>query len=427
MASVREPLREYIAVVRGFSHNARLVLLALALIGISYGSFTTLFNLYIVELGYDEAFLGLLIGISAAGAAIASVPCGLLIDRIGARRGLLLGTAVTALGIIIEVTITIAWILLIGAIIAAVGVALIFVAQAPFFAANSTERDRMHLYSVAAAIFVVAGIGGSLFAGFVPSGFEGLFPDLSVAASYRATLLASGAISAMSLVALIQLRETGRPEWVRPSREVVSTSFHSPAVRRLILTGLFLSLGGGLIVPFFNVFFQEELGASTAVVGVSRAVGITVTVMGSLGAPWLGGRLGLVWAVIIARLLSAPFLLLMGLSPFLALAVAFFALRTFMVYMSDPLHTDFSMRIVPPEIRGTANSLTFMSWNITLGLGGWLGGRLITAYGYELPFILGSIITVVAAAVYWLAFREYQVDGYTPQRAEPATSPAAND
>ena len=424
MPDIKAALREYVEIVRGFSTNARLVLLALSLIGISYGSFTTLFNLYIVELGFDEAFLGILIGISAAGAAIASVPCGLLVDRIGARRGLLLGTVITAIGILIEVTITIAWVLIVGAVIAAVGVALIFVAQAPFFAANSTERDRMHLYSVAAAIFVLAGIGGSLFAGFVPGWIREVFGDLSVAASYRATLLATGAISGLSLFALVRMRETGRPDWVRPSREVVRTTFHSPAVRRLILTGLFLSLGGGLIVPFFNVFYQEVHGASTEIVGIARAVGITVTVAGSLGAPWLGGKFGLVGAVVIARLLSAPFLLLMGLSPFLVAAVAFFSIRTFMVYMSDPLHTDFSMRIVPPEIRATANSLTFMSWNVTLGIGGWVGGVLIAGYGYTLPFVLGSVITLVAAGVYWAAFREYQHDRYTPQRTEPVTSPA---
>jgi predicted MFS family arabinose efflux permease len=416
---IRAAVREYIQIVRQFSDNARLVLFALSLIGISYGSFTTLFNLYIVELGFDEAFLGILIGISAAGAAIASVPCGLLVDRIGARRGLLLGTVVTAVGILIEVTITIGWVLVIGAVIAAVGVALIFVAQVPFLAANSTERDRMHLYSVAAAVFVLAGIGGSLLAGFVPTWFRDLIPDLTVAASYRATLLATGAISALSLFALLRMRETGRPEWVRPSREVIRTTFYSPAVRRLIITGLFLSLGGGLIVPFFNVFYQEVYGASTESIGIARAVGITVTVAGSLGAPWLGGRLGLVGAVVVARLLSAPFLLLMGLSPMLVMAVGFFAVRTFMVYMSDPLHTDFSMRIVPPEIRATANSLTFMSWNITLGIGGYAGGVLIAGYGYTLPFVLGSIITVVAACVYWIAFRDYRQDGYTPQREEP--------
>jgi MFS family permease len=408
-------------VVRGFSGNARLVLLALLLIGISYGSFTTLFNLYILELGFDEAFLGILIAISAAGAALASVPCGLFVDRVGARRGLLIGTVVTAIGILIEVTITVAWVLVVGAVIAAVGVALIFVSQAPFFAANSTERDRMHLYSVAAAIFVLAGIGGSLFAGFVPGWIRDMVPDLSVAASYRGTLIATGAMSGLSLFALVRMRETGRPEWVRPSREVIKTTFQSTEVRRLILTGLFLSLGGGLIVPFFNVFYQEVYNASTEVIGIARAVGITVTVAGSLGAPWLGGKVGLVGAVVIARLLSAPFLLLMGLSPMLAVAVGFFALRTFMVYMSDPLHTDFSMRIVPPEIRATANSLTFMSWNVTLGIGGYIGGVLIAGYGYTLPFVLGSIITVIAAGVYWAAFRDYQHDRYTPQREEPAT------
>lgn len=425
MPDIRAALREYIQIVREFSDNARLVLYALSLIGISYGSFTTLFNLYIVELGFDEAFLGILIGISAAGAAIASVPCGLLVDRIGARRGLLLGTAVTALGILIEVTITIAWILIIGAVIAAVGVALIFVAQLPFLAANSTERDRMHLYSVAAAIFVLAGIGGSLLAGFVPGWIREVFPDLSVAASYRATLLATGAISGLSLFALVRMRETGRPEWVRPSREVIQTTYRSPAVRRLIVTGLFLSLGGGLIVPFFNVFYQEVYGASTELIGIARAVGITVTVAGSLGAPWLGGRLGLVGAVVAARLLSGPFLILMGVSPVLVVAVFFFAIRTFMVYMSDPLHSDFSMRIVPPEIRATANSLTFMSWNITLGIGGYLGGVMIASLGYPPVFILGGLISMVAAGVYWVAFRDYQQDGYTPQREEPETASQA--
>jgi predicted MFS family arabinose efflux permease len=421
-----DQVRGYVAIVREFSRNARLVLLALALIGISYGAFSTLFNLYIIELGYDEAFLGLLIAVSAGFGAVVSVPCGLLVDRMGARRGLLLGTAITAIGIVIETTIVVAWVLLVGAAIAAVGVVFIFVAQAPFFAANSTERDRMHLYSVAAAVFVAMSIIGSLFAGFFPDVLDFLWPGLTIAETYRFTLLASGAISGLSLYALLQLRETGRPDLPPTSREVVSQCFHSPAVRRLVLTGLFLSLGGGLIVPFFNVYFQQELGASTGMIGLIRALGITVTVAGSLGAPWLGGRLGLVWAVIIARLLSAPFLLLMGVTPVLVMAAAFFAIRTFMVYMSDPLHTDFSMRIVPPEIRATANSLTFLSWNVTLAVGGWIGGRLIVQSGYDLPFMLGSAITVVAAGVYWLAFRDYQSYGQA-RAAEPATQTANQD
>jgi predicted MFS family arabinose efflux permease len=270
-------------------------------------------------------------------------------------------------------------------------------------------------------VFVAAGVVGSPMAGYMPDLMARVWPDLSTAATYRATLLASGAISAFSLYALFQLRETARPDLPPTSRDVVIQCYRSPAVRRLFITGLFLSFGGGLIVPFFNVFFQQELGASTGAIGVITALGIVVTVVGSLGAPWLGGRVGLVWAVILARLLSAPLLLLMGLSPIIVLAAAFFALRTFLVYMSDPLHTDFSMRIVPPEIRATTNSLTFMSWNITLAVGGVIGGQLIARSGYELPFILGSAVTVVAACVYWLAFRRYDTYGRAVMAAPDAS------
>ena len=135
-------------------------------------------------------------------------------------------------------------------------------------------------------------------------------------------------------------------------------------------------------------------------------------VLGSLAAPWLGLRLGLVAGVTVARLVSAPFLVLMGVLPVFPMAAAAFALRTFFVYLSDPLQTDCSMRIVPPEVRATANSLTLLGWNATLALGGWIGSQLIVPAGYEPLFLLGGSLTATAAAVFWLAFR-----GVLPRRA----------
>lgn len=406
MGSVLDEIRDHVRRVRAFSHNARLLLIALGLIGVSYGAFTTLFTLYIIEIGYGEDFLGLLVGVGSATGALASMPAGLLSDRLGTHRGLLGGVAITAVGILIECTVTIDWVLLAGAVVAAIGVTLVYVAQAPFLATNSTEEERTHLYSVAAAVVVGVSIVGSLFAGFVPDLIQSAWPGLSVAGAYRATLLISGAISGSSLLTLIRLRAPDAREEAPSSRAVVVSCLRSGAVRRLVLTGLLLALGGGLVVPFFNIYF-ETLGASTGTIGLARALGIVVTVLGSLAAPWLGLRLGLVRGVAVARVLSAPFLLLMGAVPLLTTAVVAFALRTFLVYMSDPLHTDFSMRIVPPEARATANSLTFMSWNLTLAAGGWAGGIMIARTGYEIPFILGSAITVVAGAVYWVTFRRF--------------------
>lgn len=407
MQTAFDELREHLRRVRAFSRNARLLLLALGLLGVSYGAFTTLFTLYIVEIGYSEDFLGLLVGVGTVGGAVAALPAGLLCDRLGARRGLLLGTLVTALGILIECTITIDWLLLAGGLIAAAGVTLLYVAQAPFLAANSTEEERMHLFSVAAALLVAVSIAGSLYAGGFPKLLQTLWPGIPLATAYRWTLLAAGVVSAGCLIPLLRLRDPVDPPPPLGSWATLMVCLRSGAVRRLVLTGLVLALGGGLVVPFVNVYLMREFGAGSGTVGLIRSLGIVVQVLGSLAAPWLGLRLGLVGGVAAARLVSAPFLLLMGFLPFLPAAAAAFALRTFFVYLSDPLHTDFSMRIIPPEVRATANSLTFLGWNATLALGGWAGGQLIVRAGYEPLFLLGSSITAAAAAIYWLAFRRF--------------------
>ncbi len=407
MQTALTELREYLRRVRAFSRNARLLLLALGLLGVGYGAFTTLFTLYIVEIGYAEDFLGLLIGVGTVGGAAAALPAGLLCDRLGARRGLLLGTLITALGILIECTVTIDRLLLAGGLIAAAGVTLLYVAQAPFLAGNSTEEERTHLFSVAAALLVAVSIVGSLYAGGFPKLLQTLWPGMALATAYRLTLLAAGVVSAGCLIPLLRLREPADAPPRLGSQVTLAVCLRSGAVRRLVATGLVLALGGGLVVPFVNVYFMREFGAGSGTVGLIRSLGIVVQVLGSLGAPWLGLRLGLVGGVAAARLVSAPFLLLMGFLPFLPVAAAAFALRTFFVYLSDPLHTDFSMRIIPPEGRATANSLTFLGWNATLALGGWAGGQLIVRAGYEPLFLLGSSITVAAAAVYWLTFRRF--------------------
>jgi len=194
--SIVAEFQEHQRRTRAFSRNARLMLVALGFLGVGQGAFTTLFTLSIVELGYSEDVLGLLIGLATLGGVATAVPAGLLCDRIGARRGLLIGTVVTALGVFIECTVTAAWLLLAGGLIAASGVTLLTVAQAPDLATSSAEEERAHLFSVAAALLVTVSIAGSLFAGSFPVVLKTLWPAMPLATAYRATLLVAGVVSA---------------------------------------------------------------------------------------------------------------------------------------------------------------------------------------------------------------------------------------
>ncbi len=51
--------------------------------------FFLLFNLYLLKLGYNEAFLGLVSGCMLAGSVVGSVPAGIAIQRLGLRASMI--------------------------------------------------------------------------------------------------------------------------------------------------------------------------------------------------------------------------------------------------------------------------------------------------------------------------------------------------
>ncbi|MCX7624048.1 MAG: hypothetical protein N2Z82_09925 [Thermomicrobium sp.] len=184
-----------------------------------------------------------------------------------------------------------------------------------------------------------------------------------------------------------------------------------PAVRRLVLTGVALASGGGLVLPFVNLFFLETFAVGSREIAFVRVGATLATVAGALAAPLLAARAGLLHGVVLGRSASAPWLLLTDLAPTWWSAGGAYAVRTFCVYCSDPLHTDFSMRVVPPGLRATASSLTFLSWNVSLAVTGWIGGELAARVGYPALFSLGTVLTLAAAACFWFAFRAAQLQG----------------
>ena len=78
----------YLCQIQGFSRNARLYLLAAFIRGVQFGIFRLIFNLDIVSRGYRQDFLGLLRALDPLVMLLASLPAGVLGDRIGHKRAL---------------------------------------------------------------------------------------------------------------------------------------------------------------------------------------------------------------------------------------------------------------------------------------------------------------------------------------------------
>src|SRR5580765_7054475 len=90
--------RDFRDAARLFSRPARLYLGAEFLMWTAHGIFSVLFNLYLVEAGASEAFVGSAISASALGMVVAALPAGTLADRWGRRRTLMLGAVLEGVG-----------------------------------------------------------------------------------------------------------------------------------------------------------------------------------------------------------------------------------------------------------------------------------------------------------------------------------------
>ncbi len=70
---------------------ARLFLLALFFDGLLFSGWNLFFNLYIVNAGYSRDFLGLINAAPSLSALVLGVPMGLISDKIGRKRAMILG------------------------------------------------------------------------------------------------------------------------------------------------------------------------------------------------------------------------------------------------------------------------------------------------------------------------------------------------
>lgn len=83
-----------------FNRDVRLVLFSQALLGFTIfgGVYTVLLNLYLLRLGYGPQLIGQVNAVGALSFALLSMPAGVLANRWGARRSMIVGTVVAALG-----------------------------------------------------------------------------------------------------------------------------------------------------------------------------------------------------------------------------------------------------------------------------------------------------------------------------------------
>ncbi len=394
----------YIRRISSYGREIKLFLLFNMLVYVGVGVFILVFNLYLYSLDLREDYIGAFSAVQTLAMAAAALTMGRFLTRYGTWRCIM---AATVCYLVVSIGLAVTEhpvLLLVLAAILGITLAYLFTTTMPFIIEWGRRDQRQDIATLGFSLISLSTTFGSLLGGAVPSlaarGIPGVGSES--AAAYRWTLIAGTLVTCFALLPLLRMSEARRKS---PKADAaVTRSVESPADRKqvrrdmtvFVAMGGIMSLGAGMVFPFYNVYLSS-LGASAGEVGLVYAAGGLAAAVIGLSAPAVSRRFGSIWAVFWVRLSIAPFYILLIFMPNIGLAIITHLVRQTSISMAWPIDSTFISEVLPPRARASVFGLRSGTWNLGWSIASLAGGWIIVHSGYDWTFF--SLIAFTALSV----------------------------
>jgi MFS family permease len=400
---------------------ARLFLLALTLDGFLFTAYGLFFNFFILAEGHSREYLGLINAMPSVAALLLGLPMGMLSDRIGRKPSMLIGFTLANLGIITMLLVHQPIVMLVMAFIWGASAQLYVISQAPFMMKVSDDSSRDLLFSLSFGVFPLASTFGNILAGMLPGFFSRVFGlPIQSGAVYQIVLLVSVISSFLVLVPILLIRE---PRTVNHTPEVpirhatlatIWVILKRPLTIKLALPNLVTGFGAAMLMPYINLFFVERHHVGDQALGILFAASSLLIGVATFIGPRLVGNVGgKIRLIVLSQGVSLLFLVALGFSPFVWLAVFGFLVRGTLMNMVAPLFDAFAMERTTENEQGTINSLRALAWSFGWAVGPYISGIVQQKYGFSPLFITTAVLYTIGIGLTWAFFGDKQ--GLIPQ------------
>lgn len=338
-------------------------------------AFTMLFlNFYLRALGLESGMQGLVNAMPALISALMCLPAVWVTRRLKEVTSLKLGSALSVAGLLILGLSQGAGLALTGSIVQGMGNALIMVASSPFMAAETTEVNRVPLFSLQMALTTGAGFLGNVVGGRMPAlygRFAGVEWDSLPA--IRAAILIAVLFQLLGTIPVFFIARRSSPS----DPKVVSDSFaveDKVLMAKLVIPNILVGLGAGATIPYLNLFIEAKFQIDYAQLGslfgwTSLATAATVLIQ-----PLIVRRLGQIRAVVAVQTASLPFMILLGFSPAFVLVVLAMFTRGALMNAAGPVFGAYAMSLLSERDRPMFSALNTMGWNLGWAVAAGLSG-----------------------------------------------------
>ena len=376
----------------------------------SYGFLSVVLVLYLVDLGFSEGRIGLLLTLTLVGDALISLGITLQADRLGRKRMLVLGAAlmvVAGIPFALSGDFTVLVLAATFGVISPSGNEV-----GPFLAIEQAalsqvlpEDRRTGAFAWYNLVGSFATAFGALAGGWTAQGLHA--SGLAPVASYRVLVFAYAAVG-LILAALFS-RLSGAVEAPTAAAQASALGLHASKGVVLRLSALFSldAFGGGFVIQSIVAYwFHQKFGVTPGALGTIFFGANLLAGLSSLYAVRLARRIGLIRTMVYTHIPSNLLLILVPLMPNLELAVLVLLLRFSISQMDVPTRQAYTMQVVAPDERSAAAGITGVARTTGAALSPMLAGPLLAIPALAgLPFILAGSLKILYDLLLYRSFK----------------------
>lgn len=360
-----------------------------------------LFNLFLVDLHFNERAIGLVGGALTLGSVAGTLPAGWIARRTGLRPLLFCLFTLAPLFGVLRTLFTQEFAQIGLAFLAGVAVSIWGVCFLPAIAGLTTEKNRSSAFSLIFSVSIGTSALGGLVCGYLPDWLRMAGHAMQGVEIKRWILIVSCGIVALGLLPLTAFRMPLAPPEPQDREDVKRPRWKiQPFLIRFLPAMALWAAILASFTPFANVYLARDLNISLSKIGVIFSVAQIVQLCVVLLSPLVFRRLGLVPGIVATQIATAVALACLAASHDVRLAVVLYLSFSALQWMSSPGLYNLLMSRTPERDRSAAAAMTLFC-NALLGAGATaLAGMLFTQFGYPRVLVGIAVFALLVALLF---------------------------
>jgi MFS family permease len=369
-----------------------------------FAIYAFLFNLYLLDLRFNERAMGLIGSSMILGSLIGTLPAGVLARKFGLRPLLIF----CFVGASLLQALRLIWMWLpaqIGiAFLAGLATCSWGVCFLPAVARLTTEKSRTAGFSLIFSASIATSALGGVVCGYLPQWLKLYGIVMQAAKVKQLILLAACGIALLGLIPVLHLRMPQQPEEEMPAPIPGSSESWfrrwklNPFLLRFLPSMALWSAVSASFNPFANVYLSSSLHIPLTRIGLIFSTTQVVQFCLGILTPVVFRALGLVNGIVATQIATAAALACLAGAKDGRLAVGIYLCFSAAQWMSAPGLYNLLMNETPDKERSTAAAMT-MFCNALAGSAATAGaGILFTRFGYP-PVLVGIAVLALTVAI----------------------------